>query len=380
MPAKALSNIKQNTVYNLFKAIQKDRLNYVYRGKFTKEMTQNIVELIESNLLSNEDERAVNRKVYHVMVEGLQNITRHQAEIQHNMGQSYGLFALKKEEKKYYLTTGNIVENKDINDLSCKIDKLNQLDNAQLKNYHKEILKHGEMSEKGGAGLGLIDIARRAGSRLLYTFNKVNSKLSYFYLHTEITPTSSIKSADKSSLHSFFDYQQLHPMLNNENILMVFNNTFNQGNLLDILSFVEKQMSQISKTKRKMFNILIEMFQNITKHGAEYEQTKDGKSGIFYLAETRHHYCLTTGNYIENKNIRHLRGRLNYLNKLDIGELKDFFEKRLFDFDINSVSSAGLGLIDLRIKSEEKLDFDFVKVNNEHSFYSLRVKIKKQYT
>ncbi|NJO90728.1 MAG: hypothetical protein HC831_18525 [Chloroflexia bacterium] len=351
----------QNIVYDLFKAIQKDRLNYVYRGIFTDDMTRNILELTENNLLNKDDARALTRKVYHVMVEGLQNITRHQAEIKHNMGQSYGLFALKKENSRYFLTTGNIVENNDIESLSTKIDKVNRLDKVQLKEFHREIMQNGELSEKGGAGLGLIDIARRAGSKLLYAFNKISDTLSYFYLHTEITSTASIQMDEEKGKNLFFDFHRLHPMLNNENILMVFNNTFNQSNLLDLLPFIEKQMAECSHLKRKIYNILIEMFQNISKHGSEYQLTEEGKSGLFYISEDEIDYYLATGNYIKNNDIKSLRGRLNYVNNLDSDGLEDFYEKRLFDFDINSETKAGLGLIDLRIKSGEKLDFDFIK-------------------
>lgn len=377
MSTATINNTKQDIVYHLFKAMQKDRLNYVYRGNFTQEMTHNILELTESNLLNKEDKRALNRKVYHVMVEGLQNITRHQAKIKHNMGQSYGLFALKKEDEKYYLTTGNIIENSDIQNLSGKIDRVNGFDRSQLKDFHKEVLQNGKISEKGGAGLGLIDIARRAGSKLLYAFNKINSKLSYFYLHAEITSTSSIHLEDKTGKNLFFNYNLIHPILNEENILMVFNNTFSQNNLLDLLSFVEKQMKSSSQFKRKMYNILIEMFQNISKHSYDYKLSTEKKSGLFYISETENEYCLTTGNYISSKSVKSLRGRLNYVNNLNIDDLEEFYEKRLFDFDINSNAGAGLGLIDLKLKSEEKLHYNFTKVAPQISFYSLKVKIRK---
>ncbi len=374
----AISNYTtQNTVYGLFRAIQKDRLNYVYRGIFTEDMTRNILELTENNLLNKDDARALTRKVYHAMVEGLQNITRHQAEIEHNMGKSFGLFALKKEDDRYYLITGNIVENSDIESLSAKIEKVNRLDKVQLKEFHREVMKNDELSEKGGAGLGLIDIARRAGSKLLYAFNKISNRHSYFYLHTEITSTASIQLDEKEGENLFFDYRLLHPMLNDENILMVFNNTFNQRNLLDLLPFIEKQMASSNHLKRKMYNILIEMFQNISKHGSDYQLTKNGRPGLFYISETDNDYYFTTGNYIKNEDIKSLHKRLNDVNNLDANGVEDFYKRHLFDFDINFEARVGLGLIDLRIKSGEKLDFDFIKVDNANSFYTLRVKIKK---
>ncbi len=44
------------------------------------------------------------------------------------------------------------------------------------------ILNHQRISSKGGGGLGLVDIARKTGNKLGYTFKKYNDKYSFFYL------------------------------------------------------------------------------------------------------------------------------------------------------------------------------------------------------
>jgi len=42
------------------------------------------------------------------------------------------------------------------------------------------------LSEKGGAGLGFIDIARKTGQKLVYSFLKIDEEKSFFVLTTTI--------------------------------------------------------------------------------------------------------------------------------------------------------------------------------------------------
>jgi hypothetical protein len=43
-----------------------------------------------------------------------------------------------------------------------------------------------KISEKGGAGLGLIDIAKKTGSKLSYQFKELNDEVSFFILTSTI--------------------------------------------------------------------------------------------------------------------------------------------------------------------------------------------------
>ena len=58
----------------------------------------------------------------------------------------------------------------------------------ELKDYYKQVLNNGEMSLKGGGGLGMIDIARKTGQKLHYNFQNIDNKVSFFSLNIKITP------------------------------------------------------------------------------------------------------------------------------------------------------------------------------------------------
>ena len=60
------------------------------------------------------------------------------------------------------------------------------MDADELKDMYKFILNHQRLSEKGGGGLGLVDIARKTGNKLDYNFNSYNDKYSFFNLDVYI--------------------------------------------------------------------------------------------------------------------------------------------------------------------------------------------------
>ena len=122
---------------------------------------------------------------------------------------------------------------------------------------------------------------------------------------------------------------------------------------------------------------MVEMFQNIIQHGDDYKQTSDGKAGLFYISESDNEYLLNTGNYIRNLKIPILSEKLEHVNNMSNEQLDEFYNNRLFDFEIDTNKEAGLGIIDIRLKTDRKLEFNFLKVDDTYSFYTLRAIISK---
>ena len=57
----------------------------------------------------------------------------------------------------------------------------------ELKEFYKKTLNNGQMSKKGGGGLGMIDIARKTGEKLDYNFLEIDNKVSFFTLNIKIS-------------------------------------------------------------------------------------------------------------------------------------------------------------------------------------------------
>jgi predicted Zn-dependent peptidase len=80
----------------------------------------------------------------------------------------------------YHVVTGNYIMNEKIEKLKSWLDEINSVSPEELRELYKKILNNEQFSEKGTAGLGFIDIARKSGQKLVYTFQQVNERYSFF--------------------------------------------------------------------------------------------------------------------------------------------------------------------------------------------------------
>jgi hypothetical protein len=366
-----------NFVYRLFKALQKGNLNYIYRGAFSQQISSYILTLAETNIINSEEQAVIRKRVYNIMVESLQNVVKHQDEnYEHNIDTN-GVFVIQKKDNAFQITTGNLILKNKIPVLREKLEKINQLSPDELKIYYKEVLVTGEISEKGGAGLGLIDIAKKSGRKLYFAFKDYDEITSYFYLHTEVPFRQEDRERKTDWATEPLNYiSGLHQLLNEKNILIIFNSYFNQDSLLNLLSILDNQSGKEWKIKRRMYHLMVEMIQNIVKHGCDYQATNLGKPGLFFIAENKDYILMSTGNYIESDKTEVLRDKIQYINRLDHEELSDYYNEKILSPMLDA-KKAGLGLIDLRLKSDRELLFTFYKVNEGFSFYTIQVSILK---
>jgi len=364
--------------FNLFSRVQQQDFEYVYRGYFTHNITKKILTLADINIQKAVPFSTIQKRIYYIMVEGIQNITRHQDEIIEKNDKYPGIFAIQKQKDRYYVTTGNLVLNEKKEELKGKIKQINNLEKDELKKFHKEILRSGVISNKGGAGLGLIEMARKSGNKLVSSFELINEDYSYFYLQTQI-PTTKKKSleGDVEELKlrkSLISIKKLHLSLIIENILLYFNGFFNQENLLSLLSIIKGRLN-ISITTIRLSNVMVEMIQNIIKHGAK-EKDDNGAPGIFFIQQKdQGDFVLTSGNYMQKKDAEILEDKIVYVNNLSKEELGDYYDKILLDLDSVSSKKSGLGLPDLRIKSGQKLTYNFHKLEEDLYFYILQTTV-----
>ena len=83
---------------------------------------------------------------------------------------------------RYQVASGNLVDVADVPVLTKKIDYLRTLDAAGLKAYYKEERRKPVLDDAMGAGLGLIDMARKSSQPLEYAIQEVNPSMVFFNL------------------------------------------------------------------------------------------------------------------------------------------------------------------------------------------------------
>lgn len=179
-----------NYIYDLHRTMMSQKLILVYDGDFTQETTKSILAMAERNLDSSGEESGIKRKVFNVMVEALQNIVKHSSEQGLTAGSlvsKSAIFMISKDDKKYCIMTGNPIPKGSVAKLTSNLDDLNSKDKEGLKEMYKEIIKNTQISEKGGAGLGFVDMARKSGEKLEFAFHNMDADYDFFCLKVNIS-------------------------------------------------------------------------------------------------------------------------------------------------------------------------------------------------
>lgn len=176
-------------VYDFYRSMKAHEITLVYEGEITHQITKAFTSLTESNMAKESEANSVQKKVFHVMVECLQNISKHADSFGSDdfLFAGRGIFMVSKGKDDYHVTTGNVIENDKIVELTEMLDHINSLDRDGLKELYKNQMKEGRLSEKGGAGLGFIDIARKTGNKLEFHFLPIDESSSFFLLTSSVS-------------------------------------------------------------------------------------------------------------------------------------------------------------------------------------------------
>lgn len=158
--------------------------------RFCDDVTQESIEYILGNveavLKDQELKKAMHRKVFYLMVESLQNVYNHTCKSgPKSCKPTIILYVI---ENDFFIETSNLIPNQEIIEIVSKIDSINSLTQEELKARYKEVLNNNIISKRGGAGLGLIDIARKSKNKIQY------NHVAYTDTESILTLTIQIKS------------------------------------------------------------------------------------------------------------------------------------------------------------------------------------------
>ena len=157
-----------------------------FKGSISSELISNVLEVVESKMDEYSESSKIRKKATIDHEVRLQNLYHHievlPEAMQKDYGDKFGILVVSRHNDRYKISTGNFIGHDKVDVLRNKIDKINSMSKDELKDMYKFILNHQRLSEKGGGGLGLVDIARKTGNQLDYTFEKFNDAYYFFNL------------------------------------------------------------------------------------------------------------------------------------------------------------------------------------------------------
>ena len=150
-----------------------------------------------------------------------------------------------------------------------------------------------------------------------------------------------------------------------------------QRKINTLSSLVEAQLEYLrvgKATTKKIFNIVIEVLQNIALHGEK--KGTDIPFNYMLVGKTPTDFTVYAGNAIPCSSVKNLEARLRRIQSFSTFELKKQYMDVLTNGTLSEKGGAGLGFLTMALKAQE-ISFDFVNLNDEYSLFSIQLKVLK---
>ena len=357
--------------------MMKDRLMFVYRGVVTDENSMSLLTLLEKEMENSEFGFIGKKRLFMFVLESLQNVSRHSDQ---NLHADMSLVVYSKTDNGYTVATGNVLPLTSITDLKSKLDEINHLHPDEIRKAYIKMLNTTEFNHKGGAGLGLIEMAKKTGNKLDYDFVPFNDEYAYFVLSKTVNSLGvGVHFVENELPFQGKDISQLERLMAENNIFFIWSAHISTDVEKEVLTLAETKLNEEDvemNIRKRVFSILFEILENVARYSPGKMAEKQYGMPVALIRLEDEAYIITTGNLIKNENVDDLKNKLDLINKNDKTGLKELFRNSLSGQTIKSESTGNMGLIDMARKSGTKLEYQFEQINPLYSYYILSVKVE----
>lgn len=180
-----------------------------------------------------------------------------------------------------------------------------------------------------------------------------------------------------------FNINEYYADLSKGDVLLAYKGSITSGLINEVLEAVEEKLesrNEEGKTRKKLYNVLVESLQNLYHH---IEETHEGitedldpKFGILVVErEEQGLYNVTTGNFLIEGKQKFLKEKIDKINSLSKDELKDMYKFILNHQKISAKGGGGLGLVDIARKTGKDMVYNFYPYNDKYVFFDLTIQI-----
>jgi Family of unknown function (DUF6272) len=176
--------------------LHKQGVIFAYGGYVTEPVLSGVGEALKQKLTIDDADTKTLRSVFAVFVEQMQNIIRYSAEkVQAPLPPAaderalkelrYGILTIGREGSEYVVCAGNLIERGDVERLHARLSRIREMSKEELRALYKEQLRADPEEGSKGAGLGFMEIARRASKPIEFDFTDLGD-YTFFALKATI--------------------------------------------------------------------------------------------------------------------------------------------------------------------------------------------------
>jgi len=345
---------------SLSNAIYKDALTLAYAGRFSDSLTDKIIGMAEIYIESDQELSKLRKKTSFLVAECFQNVVRHSTkdteQVQNPAGKES--FLIRFYDCKVFIASQNTLANKEVDALKRKLDEVNQYNKEELKSLYRESLEKGELTEKGGAGLGLIEMARKTGNKLHYSFMSVDEHTSAFYLMLVLEPENeSAGFTDYSA--ELIQNEFIINTLRSVNHFLLYHGDFAQDIIGPVVEMIENNLDALEgplATKVKFYHAAVESMQSISRLSL-FEDNRN--VGTLSLGKSEKGYSVNTLNPVSQEAMDELTILLEQIRQGPLSDVEPQIREQANSGQLPVTEDAAQGFIDLaRIGKEWSYGFE----------------------
>ncbi|MEO5349513.1 MAG: SiaB family protein kinase [Magnetococcus sp. YQC-3] len=176
--------------YDFYQMLKGNGVLFCSTGPLNQQVIENLAATLRAKVELKEGNAILSTKVFSIFVEQVQNIIHYSQEkvVQEepiHLEYTQGICMIGQEDGGYYIMSGNLIRNEDVERIEAKIKILQPMDAAALKAYYLAQRKQGPDAHSKGAGLGLIDMVRR-GKTFEHRFHPVDAQHTFFSVRVSV--------------------------------------------------------------------------------------------------------------------------------------------------------------------------------------------------
>ena len=178
-------------LYDFYQQAKGKNIIFYYCGPVAHASVEGVAQTLRKNLEYEEAGNLTAHSVFSVFIEQMQNILNYSAERIPVTGAAdhelrVGVVVIGHEKNGYFILCGNKVRNDDIPGLTDKLELIRGMNKEELKTLYKERRRMDPAPESKGAGLGLIEMARKGTEPIEYSFSPIDGEHSFYTIRVVV--------------------------------------------------------------------------------------------------------------------------------------------------------------------------------------------------
>jgi anti-sigma regulatory factor (Ser/Thr protein kinase) len=168
------------------KLLEQRRTFFCYSGLLSEDVLSTFSGIVREQMSEMEDDAEITKRVFGIFVEQAQNVIRYSKDRIAEGGT--GTVAISRAEDGFLIEAINPMDHENAAGLQKNLDELKAMDSKELRKAYKQRLRDGPPEGSKGAGLGFIEMARKADR---FEFDFVGSSELLFVFKVWIRESSS---------------------------------------------------------------------------------------------------------------------------------------------------------------------------------------------